>query len=119
MGKERRKFPRSQCILPAEIIKSEGKRNLIERVSARDFSREGLKLIINFNLNPSFILESKLYIPEKKLFTWLSGEIIWNKYVDNKLEVGLKIKMMDEEPKGEILDWVFPRWLEIERRKKQ
>ena len=119
MGKERRKFPRSQCILPAEIIKSEGKRNLIERVSARDFSREGLKLIINFNLNPNLILESRLYLPEKKLFAWLLGEIIWNKYVDNKLEVGLKIKMMDEEPKDKILNWVFPRWLEKERRKKQ
>jgi len=110
MEKERRKFPRAQCFFPAEIIKSEGKPNLIERVSVRDFSREGLKLIMNFNLKPSFILESKLCVPEKKLFAWLLGDIIWNKYVDNKLEVGLKIKKMDEEPKDEILDWVFSKW---------
>lgn len=118
MTEEKRKFTRSKCFLPAELLKSEGRHGLIERVAVRDFSLEGLKLVVDFNLNPGFILESRLYIPEKKLSASFSGEIMWNKFVDSKLEAGLKIRQMNEELKGEIIDWVFPKWMERERGEK-
>jgi len=35
------------------------------------------------------------------------------------MEVGLKIKEMDKKLKSEILNWVFPKWLEKEREKQQ
>jgi hypothetical protein len=86
MSKEKRKFVRSQCVLPAELIKIEGKDHLTVRTTAHDLSDEGLKLTI-------------------------SGEIIRVKSSDKKLEVGLKIKEIDNNSKREILTWVFPSWL--------
>jgi hypothetical protein len=107
MGEER-KSVRTKCFIPAEIIKLNGKNKLIERVSIQDFSSEGFKLVINLNLSPSSILESKIYVPEKNIKTSLLGEVVWNRFTGNKFEIGLKIKDMDEDTKAEILDWISP-----------
>jgi len=111
MSEEKRKFFRSQCVLPAEVKKIEGKDNLIDRTTAHDFSDEGLKVTISFNINPGSLMELKVYLPEKKISTILSGEIMWVRSADEKLEAGLKIKEMDKKLKKEILEWVFPGWL--------
>jgi hypothetical protein len=39
--------------------------------------------------------------------------------VDNRLEAGLKIKDMDNELKSEILNWIFPKWLEKKKDEKE
>ena len=96
MHKDNRKYPRSKCIFPAEIIKSEGKPTIIERISVRDLSSGGLKLIISLNLIPSSILVSRVYLPEKGLNTSVLGEVVWSRFVDDRLEVGLKIKEMED-----------------------
>jgi hypothetical protein len=119
MNKEQREFLRFECLLPAEVVKIEGKDNLIERVTAHDFSREGLKLTISFNLNPGSNMELKLFLPEKKISSKLSGEVTWSKGVQNGMEVGLRIKEMDKKLKSEILNWIFPKWLEKEREKQR
>lgn len=115
MGNEKRKFLRFDCLLPAELIKLEGKNDLIERATVHDFSREGLKLTINFNINSGTVMELKLFLPEKKIHTTMTGEITWKKCVNNRMEVGLKIIDMDKKAKTEILNWVFPKWLEKKR----
>lgn len=119
MGDQKRKFLRFECLLPAELVKLDGKYSIGKRITAHDFSREGLKLSINFNINPGSSIELKLLLPEKKLSTIVTGEIMWIKTADNKLEAGLKIKEMDNELKSEILDWLYPRWLEKEREEKE
>jgi hypothetical protein len=110
MSEERRKHPRYKCMFPAKVIKSGGKLKLIERISIHDFSREGLKLRINFvNLKPGSGMELELYFPEKGESTPLIAEIVWSKGVENTMEVGLKITEMDEETKNEILSWIAPK----------
>jgi len=107
---ERRKFPRYKCIFPAKVIKSGGKLKLIERISIHNFSREGLELKINFvSLKPGSCMELELYFPEKGESTFLKAEIVWSKGGENSMEVGLKIKEMDEETKNEILSWIAPK----------
>ena len=119
-GKERRKHARSKCVLPAEIIKSEGNDTLAERATVHNISREGLKLIINFmNIQPGSDLELKIFLPEKQISTLLSGEVTWHKFIDDKLEVGLKIKEIDETFRNEILKWVFPKWIKIEEEEEE
>jgi len=112
-SEERRKDRRYKCLLPAEVLKTKGKDKLAKRTTVHDFSRGGLKLIINFiTLDPGSDIELKLYVPEKGLETSLKAEIAWRKFVDDKLEVGLKIKEMGEEAKNEILSWLAPVGLE-------
>ncbi len=94
-------------MFPAKLIKSGDKFKLIERISIHDFSREGLKLKINFlSLKPGSGMELELYFPEKGESTSLIAEIVWIKGVENSVEVGLKIKEIDEETKNEILSWI-------------
>jgi len=118
--KEKRKYVRSDCLLPAEFVKSEGRDSLSERAIVHSFSQEGLKLAINFmNIRPGSKVEVKIFVPEKNLSTTLAGEVTWNKFKDNKLEVGLKINKMDENVKEEILNWIMPVWVKIEDEKKE
>ncbi len=98
-------------MLPAEVIKAGEDKTLFKRMTVRDFSREGLKLIINFNLNLGSNMEIKLYLPERSLVTSILGEIVWIKHANNKVEAGLKIKDMDQRAKEEILNWLLPQWL--------
>ena len=107
MTDERREFRRYKCLLPAEVLKPEGKDKFIARTSVHDFSSGGLKLIINLiTLDPGSDMELKLYVPEKGLNASLKAQIAWKKFADDKLEVGLRIKEMGEEAKNEILSWV-------------
>ena len=119
MAQEKRKSTRSQCVLPAEVIKVEGKNHIAIRTTAHDLSDEGLKLTVNLNLDPGSTVDLKLYLPEKKLSTLLSGEIIRVKSIDKKLEVGLKIKQIDDRLKSELISWVFPKWQETKVEKKK
>jgi len=112
---EKRKHSRAKCLIPAELVDSEGRSVITGRVNVKDFSHEGLKLNINFEkLKPGSAVDIKIYLPEKKIITLLSGEITWNKYANNKMEMGLKIKKMDKDVKEEILSWIFPQWISID-----
>ena len=117
---DKRKSLRFDCVLPAELVELKGKKNLIGRATVKDFSNVGMKLTVNFNLETRSPMDLKLYLPEKKLITSVSGEISWSRFKDKKLEIGLKIKNMDKKLKKEILDWVSPSWTqETEEEKKK
>ena len=112
-SEDRRKFRRYKCLLPAEVIIPEGKDKFIKRATIHDFSRGGLKLIINFiPLDPGSDMELELYVPEKELRTSIKTEIVWKRFSDDKLEMGLKITNMEEETKSEIINWLAPTWSE-------
>lgn len=108
---ERRKHPRFKCLLPAEVLKAGAKKGFIERISVHDMSAEGLRLVVNFTKpDRGSDMELKLYVPEKSLLTFLSGEIAWSKFSDSKMEAGIRIKEIDKRIKEEILNWLFPGW---------
>jgi hypothetical protein len=119
MSKEKRNSYRLKCLVPAEVLKAGGSQMFIDKGTIHDFSRDGLKLTINFKLNPGSQMEVKLFLPEQNLSTSLSGEIMWSRYSGNKIEVGLKIKNMDQKAKDDVFDWVFPVWLKEERKPEQ
>ncbi len=119
MGKEKRKYLRFECLLPVELVKVDGKNHIERKITAHDFSREGIKLSINFDIEMGSNMEVNLHIPEKKISVPVSGEIVWVRSVDNRLEAVLKIKDMDNELKSEILNWIFPKWLEKKKDEKE
>ncbi len=120
MTDERRKFLRFYCSIPSEVMTLEGKSGLVNGATVSDFSSEGLKLSVDFvDPRPGSITEVMLYIPNKQIITSLTGEVVWSKHIKNKLEVGLRIKDMESQGRKDILDWVFPRWLEKEKRNRE
>ncbi len=116
-SEDRRKHRRYKCLLPAEVLKAEGKNKFLRRASVHDFSRGGLKLTINFiKLDPGSDMELELYVPEKRLRAPLKTEIVWKKFSGDKLEIGLEITDMEEETKGEIINWLAPTWSEKKKK---
>lgn len=119
MTEEKRKFQRFECLIPSEVLSLGGKNRLIERAIIRDFSAEGLKLVIRFvNPVPGSRAKLILQIPEENLITPVSGEVRWSKYTENILNVGIKIDQIDPEAREEILSWILPSGLEKEKIKK-
>ncbi len=116
---EKRKFLRFECSIPSEVISIEGRRHFVDKTAVLDFSREGLKLCIDFMApKPGTSTHLKLYIPEKQMVAPLFGKVTWSKFTNNKLEIGLKIEEMQKTSKDEILSWLFPKWIEKEKNKK-
>jgi hypothetical protein len=106
---ERRKEKRFECLLPAQVLKAEGKDKLVQRTTVHDFSRGGLKLVVNIiALEPGADVDLEVYVPEKGLKTSVNAEIAWKKMAEDKLEIGLKIKGMKKAAKKEILKWITP-----------
>jgi len=106
MIEEKRKNPRFKWFLPAELMKSDGKIEIVKRASILNLSETGLKLHIKLNIKKGSHIKIKVYFPEKEIFTSISAEVTWIKIVEDNLEAGLKITEMDEKAKNEILDWI-------------
>ena len=113
MHEERRKFIRFECLLPAEIVKLNEKKPVLDKIRVDDFSQEGLKLVVSFNLEPESEIELKLYLPELETVTPVKGKIIWSKPDEHGIQIGMKILEMDPDAKAEIFDYAYERWKEI------
>jgi hypothetical protein len=114
MSEEKRKFLRFECLLPAEVVRVESERGLLSEAKVDEISREGLKLVLNFdfNIHPGATIDFRLDLPGKKGSAPVSGEVMWSKCLGNKWEVGLRIKDMHSLVKGELLDWAYNKWRE-------
>jgi c-di-GMP-binding flagellar brake protein YcgR len=116
MVEEKRKFLRFECLVPVDHIKIEGKNRKAKKAALFDISREGLRLTLDldFSFNRGNDVDFKVNIPEKKISSTVTGEVIWSKPKGKKLELGLKIKNMDKAAKSELLDLGYSRWREMQ-----
>jgi hypothetical protein len=106
MSDEKRKDSRFRCFLPAELLKSDGKIEIVKRAAILNLSETGVKFHIKLNIKKGSHIKLNVYFPEKKIFAPISAEVSWIEMVDDNLEAGLKITEMDEKAKKEILDWI-------------
>jgi len=120
MGEDKRKCPRFECSIHSEVIKVDENSNLIERTAILDFSRDGLRLGVDFvNPLPGSNVDIEILLPAKQLIATLSGEAIWSRYEKNRMEIGLKLRDMDSQAKENILKWVYFRNLEKAKKEKK
>ncbi len=119
-NEERRNALRFGCEISARVVKLDGTQNFIERVTVLDFSQHGFRLRVNFIApNPGARIELKLFLHKKQYNAKVIGEIVWRKYVDNQLEIGVRTLNIENRAKGDILSWVLARWIEKENKKKE
>lgn len=109
MRGERSKSSRLKCLLPAEIIMSEGKPCFTEKETNPDSSSKRLKLITNLDLDPSSFMDIRVYFPGRKISNSLLTEVAWSSLDNNKLKVALEIMHMDTIAQDEILKWILQR----------
>jgi hypothetical protein len=111
MNKEKRRFLRFGCTLPAEIIKLEPEKCIVGEANIDDFSREGIKLTLSFNLKPGTNMDLSIRFPKSKEIASITGEVIWSQRKDSTIQLGLKIKDMDTEAKSKIFDLLYSNWI--------
>ena len=117
---EKRRALRFGCKIHAKVVKIDGMQNFVEKVDIIDFSQNGFRLRVNFVApNPGARIELKLFLHKKKYNAKVIGEIIWRQYVDNHLEIGVKILHIESQAMGDILSWVLARSIEKQNRQKE
>ncbi len=112
---ERRKFRRFKVPLDAQITLPG---NPSERASGaiKDFSREGLCLESqNLDMSVNAAIELMVRHPRKDTLVQILGDIKWSERSGTSCLAGIKIKEMDREAKGDILDYAYTLWLDRNR----
>ena len=118
MPDEKRKYLRFECIVPVADIKIGGGDASAKAAALVDVSRDGLQIVIDldFGLAPGRNVDFNIHIPEKNIESRVSGEVMWARPKDGRIEVGIKITNMSAATKSELLDMGYVHWQE-ERRK--
>ena len=114
MEKEQRKYMRFECMLPAEVVKVESQNGMAEKARIDDFSRGGLKLVLNldFDFVPGSKIDLLCSLPSKDTKVQANAEVMWSKNEAGTWSLGLKILDMDPEARSEILDSCYTQWQE-------
>ncbi|MBU1338833.1 MAG: PilZ domain-containing protein, partial [Acidobacteria bacterium] len=66
MSEDKRKYLRFDCTLPAEIINLEPGQELFKGAKIDDFSREGIKIILEFDVHPDTELDLNFRLPDSE-----------------------------------------------------
>ncbi|NOZ67921.1 MAG: PilZ domain-containing protein [Deferribacteres bacterium] len=109
---ERRKFRRFKAPLDAQITLLE---NPSKHASGtiRDFSREGLCLESrDLDMSVNAPIELMVRHPRKDTLVHITGDIRWSEQSGTSCLAGIKIKEMDKEAKGDILDYAYSLWVD-------
>jgi len=112
MSEEKRKFLRFECLVPVELIEIEGSRGDAGPAMIKDVSREGIRVVLDMAAQPQpgSGLEFKIHNPEQGRSSSLNGEVIWARPKSGKIEIGLKIKDVDECAKADLLEIGYEQW---------
>lgn len=118
MSDEKRKYFRFECIVPVEDIRVAGADAPLKTAALLDVSRDGLHIIVDldYGLTPGRNVDFKISIPGRKIDTRVTGEVMWARPKEGRIEVGIKITNMSAATKSELLDIGYLHWQE-ERRK--
>jgi hypothetical protein len=113
MEDDKRKYLRFECLIPIDLVEVDDPDARLKEAVIDNVSREGIRLI--FDLGHAFregeILNVKISTPEdEKSLAQVTGEVIWSRPLGDKVEVGLKIKNMEESTKADLLDLGFRAW---------
>jgi hypothetical protein len=114
MSEEKRKYLRFECLVPVELVEVDENGQPGNSAFIDNISREGVRVVLDMGMDfgPGKDLKFKIYSPESRKTCSLKGEIVWIKPAGNKVEIGLRIKDMENCSKSELLDIGYNRWRE-------
>ena len=108
---EKRSFKRFDIPLDVEFKISNSSDKFLTGKTI-NFSRTGLCLESNaIAPNIKDVTEIKIKLPEKETYTTAVCNVAWQKRVDDKFLMGIKLMAMDKEAKNEILQYAYDQWL--------
>ncbi len=108
---ERRSFKRFDIPLDVEFKISNSSEKYLAGKTI-NFSRTGLCLESHaIAPNIKEVTEIKIKLPEKETYTTAVCDVAWQRRVDDKFMMGIKLMAMDKEAKNEILQYGYDLWL--------
>jgi hypothetical protein len=110
MSEDKRKYLRFNCTLPAEIINLEPGQDLFKGAKIDDFSREGIKIILNFDVHPDAEVDLNFRLPDSENSVPVKAKVIWSRSRESHIELGLRIEKMDAEAKSDLFDYLYSQW---------
>lgn len=113
MEEDKRKYLRFECLIPIDLVEIDDPDARLKEAVIDNVSREGIRLV--FDLGHAFregeTLSVKISRPdEEKSLTEVTGQVVWSRPLGDKVEIGLKIKDMEQTAKAELLDLGFRAW---------
>ncbi len=107
MYQNKRKFKRYDISLNVQFKPSKVAKEYVNGI-IRNFSFEGFTFVSQtFDFETKETIELEIMHPWKDKVVPVSGVIIWKRQADDLCLAGIKLKEMDEETKGEILDCAY------------
>jgi hypothetical protein len=112
MTEEKRKYLRFEVIVPVDLIEIDGINGEEAEALLDNVSREGMRLILDMEspFGPGSELNFTVPNAEKCKSCAVTGEVVWRKPKGDKIEIGLKIKSIENCTKAELLDMGYSRW---------
>jgi hypothetical protein len=112
MTEEKRKYLRFECLVPVELVEVDENGQPGNSAIIDNISREGVRVVLDaetdFGIGKD--LQFKIHSSESRKTCSLKGEIVWIKPRGDKIEIGLKIKDLENCTKSELLDMGYDRW---------
>lgn len=113
MEEDKRKYLRFECLIPIDLVEVDDPGSQLKEAVIDNVSREGIRLV--FDIGHAFregdTLSVQISKPdEEQSLTQVTGEVVWARPLGDKIEVGLKIKDMEQSTKAELLDLGFRAW---------
>ena len=89
---ERRRYIRFEVPLKVEVT-IEGIVDSIQKGATKNFSREGLSLVLHeFHLSTGAQVDLRIYVPKRRKPVSAKGEVVWVQSTHNQWELGVKIR---------------------------
>jgi len=113
MEVDKRKYLRFECLIPIDLIEIDDPNVQPKEAVIDNVSREGIRLV--FDIGHAFHEGENLNVQiskpdDEQSLCQITGEVIWARPLGDKVEVGLKIKDMEQSTKAELLDLGFQAW---------
>lgn len=113
MSEEQRKYIRFGCLLPAQVARIEENTQILSEAKIDDFSRDGIRLKMNFNFKQGSTVMLNVRNPKNDEVVPVEAEIVWKKHTNDSIELGLKIKNIESASKSEIMECIYEEWREV------
>ncbi len=122
MEEDKRKYLRFECLIPIDLVEVDDPEANLKEAVIDNVSREGIRLV--FDIGHAFREGDTLCVQisrpdEEQSLSQVSGEVVWARPLGDKVEVGLKIKEMEQSTKAELLDLGFRAWRRQQKKEKE
>lgn len=110
--KERRKFMRISTTLQTEFW-AKGPTMAMGEAQIRDFSREGLGLMLSQSVRQGEHMDLTLRVPGDKIPIFATAEVAWSQPVKDQTGIGAGLHFLEIKPLdlARLLDYVYSKWL--------